>query len=51
MSEFQKVARVGDIPEGEGRAFPVDGTMVAVFNTGGEYTAINDTCPHMGASL
>lgn len=51
MAEFQTVARVGEIPEGEGRAFPVDGRMVAVFNVGGEYTAINDTCPHMGASL
>lgn len=51
MAEFQTVARVGEIPEGEGRAFPVDGRMIAVFNVGGEYTAINDTCPHMGASL
>ncbi len=51
MSEFQTVANVGDIPEGEGRAYPVDGRMVGVFLTNGEYTAINDTCPHMGASL
>ena len=51
MSEFQTVARVGEIPDGEGRAFPVDGMIVAVFNRGGVYTAINDICPHMGASL
>ena len=51
MSEFQTVAKIGDIPEGEGRAYPVDGRMVAIFLTNGEYTAINDTCPHMGASL
>ena len=51
MNEFQTVAKVGDIPAGEGRAFPVDGTVVAIFNVGGEYTAINDVCPHMGASL
>lgn len=51
MTEFQTVARVGEIPVGEGRAFPVNGVMVAVFNTDGEYSAINDTCPHMGASL
>lgn len=51
MPEFHTVARVGDIPEGEGRCYPVDGTMVAVFNIGGRYSAINDTCPHMGASL
>jgi nitrite reductase (NADH) small subunit/3-phenylpropionate/trans-cinnamate dioxygenase ferredoxin subunit len=51
MAEYQTVARVGDIPEGQGRPFAVDGTMVAVFHVGGEYTAINDICPHMGASL
>ena len=51
MSEFQTVARSGEIPEGEGRAFPVDGRMVAVFFLKGEYSAIDDTCPHMGASL
>ena len=51
MSEFTSVAKVGDIPEGEARSFPVNGRMVAVFNSAGEYYAINDTCPHMGASL
>jgi len=51
MAEFQTVASVGDIPAGEGRAYPVNGTMVAVFFVDGEYTAINDSCPHMGASL
>ncbi|MFK7818411.1 MAG: Rieske (2Fe-2S) protein [Planctomycetaceae bacterium] len=49
--EFTTVAKVGDIPTGEGRAFPVKGTMVAVFFVDGEYSAINDFCPHMGASL
>ncbi len=51
MTEFHTVAKVGDIPEGEGRSFAVDGKMVGVFLTGGEYCAIDDTCPHMGASL
>jgi nitrite reductase (NADH) small subunit/3-phenylpropionate/trans-cinnamate dioxygenase ferredoxin subunit len=51
MSEFQTVAKVGDIPEGEGRAYPLGGVMVALFHVDGEYTAIDDTCPHMGASL
>ena len=51
MPEYQTVARVGEIPEGEGRAFAVNGRMIAVFHLAGEYTAINDTCPHMGASL
>lgn len=51
MSEFHTVARIGDIPEGEGRAFQVASRMVAVFLVDGKYTAISDTCPHMGASL
>ena len=51
MPEYQTVAKVGEIPDGQGRAYAVDGTMVAVFHVGGEYTAINDICPHMGASL
>ena len=51
MPEYLTVAKVGDIPDGEGRAFPVDGKMVAVFHVDGEYSAIDDTCPHMGASL
>jgi nitrite reductase (NADH) small subunit/3-phenylpropionate/trans-cinnamate dioxygenase ferredoxin subunit len=51
MSEFHTVAKVGDIPEGEGRSFSVAGTMVGLFLHKGEYLAINDFCPHMGASL
>lgn len=51
MPEFQTVAKVGDIPAGEGRAYEVAGRMVAVFLIDGKYSAIYDTCPHMGASL
>lgn len=51
MSEFVTVAKVGAIPAGEGRSFPVNGRMVAVFLIDGAYRAINDSCPHMGASL
>lgn len=45
------VAKVGDIPEGAGRAFPVGNRMVAVFLNDGKYFAIDDFCPHQGASL
>lgn len=51
MPEYQSVAKIGDIPEGEGRAFRLDGWMIAVFRLDGEHFALNDTCPHMGASL
>lgn len=51
MAQFKTVARVGDIPDGEGIAYEVEGRMVAVFNESGQYHAIDDFCPHMGASL
>ena len=49
--EFVTIARVGDIPTGQGRAFPLQDRMVAIFFDGERYEAINDFCPHMGASL
>ncbi len=51
MPDFLSVAKVGDIPEGEGRAFPVNGRLIAIFYVDGEYSAVDDICPHMGASL
>jgi nitrite reductase (NADH) small subunit len=48
---YVTVAKVGDIPDGQGRAFAVGNRMVAVFNNQGEYFAIDDFCPHQGASL
>jgi len=51
MSDFETVAKVGEIPAGEGRAFRVQGRLVAVFLVDGQYSAIDDICPHMGASL
>src|SRR6185369_16203438 len=50
-NEFVTVAKIGDIPEGQGQAYAVNGRMVAVFNEGGKFWAIDDFCPHMGASL
>lgn len=51
MAEYITVAKVGDIDQGQGQAFNVNGRMVAVFNTPEGYQAIDDFCPHMGASL
>ena len=48
---FTPVARVGDIPAGEGRTYEARGRLVAVFFDGETYSAIDDLCPHMGASL
>ncbi|QDV27905.1 Rieske (2Fe-2S) protein [Aureliella helgolandensis] len=48
---YVTVAKVGDILEGRGRAFSVGNRMVAVFKNQEEYFAIDDFCPHQGASL
>ncbi len=50
-SDFVTVAKVGAIPEGEGQSFQVRERLVAVFLRDGQYFAIDDLCPHMGASL
>ncbi len=50
-SDFVTVAKVGAIPEGEGQSFQVGERLVAVFLKDGKYFAIDDLCPHMGASL
>ena len=51
MAEYETVARVSEIPDGQGRAFEVRGKWIAVFNTDEGYYAIDDACPHAGASL
>lgn len=48
---FVTVAKVGEITEGSGTAYPINDRMVAVFLEQGTYYAIDDFCPHMGASL
>jgi len=46
--------RVGEAAQwtrGRGRRIEVDGEPVAVFWDGARWIAVDDTCPHMGASL
>ena len=51
MAERVTVAKTSDIPINEARAFPVGDRMIAIFNIDGKYHAMDDFCPHMGASL
>jgi nitrite reductase (NADH) small subunit/3-phenylpropionate/trans-cinnamate dioxygenase ferredoxin subunit len=41
----------GELKDGESRVVDMSGKDVAVFFTGGSYFAIDDRCPHAGASL
>ncbi len=50
-SEFQTVAKVGDVPEGAGVPIEVGDRVIALFLDGGTYYAMDDACPHQGAPL
>jgi nitrite reductase (NADH) small subunit len=45
------VCKVGDIPDGAAAVVTVGAKDIAVFHTDGKYYAIDDRCPHAGASL
>ncbi len=51
MARLVKVATTKDLPPGTAAAFDVEGQTIAVFNVGGAYYAIDDTCPHGNAPL
>lgn len=45
------VARVSDIPPGGRLIVEVAGRSIGIFNVAGEFFAIRNRCPHMGAEL
>jgi nitrite reductase (NADH) small subunit/3-phenylpropionate/trans-cinnamate dioxygenase ferredoxin subunit len=51
MSDFRTVCRVQDLAEGEAKTVEVGNKLIAVFVEKGNYYAVDDVCPHMGASL
>ena len=51
MPKFIQVAKTSEIAEGSGKCVEVEGKRIAVFNLRDEFFAIDDTCPHAGASL
>jgi nitrite reductase/ring-hydroxylating ferredoxin subunit len=48
---FTRLAGTGDVPPGSAKQFTVGNRKIALFNNNGLYYAIDDTCPHRGASL
>lgn len=51
MPQRHAVTTLGALPPGTGQAFTVAGRKLALFNVNGRIFAIDDTCPHDGASL
>jgi 3-phenylpropionate/trans-cinnamate dioxygenase ferredoxin component len=51
MSKLVTVASAADIPPGSGTLVEVEGRRIAVFNVGGRYHAVDDTCPHREGPL
>jgi nitrite reductase/ring-hydroxylating ferredoxin subunit len=51
VGELIKVAKVAEIPEGTGKTVEAGGKKIAVFNVGGKFYAIDDTCKHRGGPL
>ena len=48
---FIKVVNVQDVPVGKAKQVTINGRALAVFNVGGTFYAIDDTCPHRGGPL
>ena len=51
MSDFISVAKVTDVPSGEGRVVEAGGVPVALFNVEGTFQALDNTCIHRGGPL
>ncbi len=50
-SEYVTVAKVTDVPPGQGRVVEASGRELALFNVGGTFFAIDNTCMHRGGPL
>jgi nitrite reductase/ring-hydroxylating ferredoxin subunit len=48
---YVTVCAVGDLPDGALLTVEADGRPLAVCNVGGTLFAVDDMCPHAGASL
>ncbi len=51
MAVFIKAGSTGDLAPGQAKRIQVQGRTIALFNLGGTYHAIEDTCPHRGGPL
>lgn len=51
MGQRVMIGKVSDIPDGGSVVVTINQKDIAVFRVNGQFFAIDDLCPHMGASL
>ena len=51
MGKFIKVARKSEIADQSAKFLEIEDKRIALFNLGGEFYAIDDTCPHADGPL
>jgi 3-phenylpropionate/trans-cinnamate dioxygenase ferredoxin component len=51
MAEFVRIVGTADVKPGTGTTIDVGGKSLAIFNVGGAYYAIDNTCVHRGGPL
>lgn len=51
MADFVKAARTTEIEPGQAHLVEVKGKQIALFNVGGQFFALDNTCTHRGGPL
>ena len=51
MAAYIKVATTSELAPGQAKRVEAQGKRIALFNVGGSYHAVDDTCTHRGGSL
>jgi nitrite reductase/ring-hydroxylating ferredoxin subunit len=51
MSKLIKVATTGEVAPGTGKVVEAEGHSIALFNLGGQFCALDNTCTHVGGPL
>jgi nitrite reductase/ring-hydroxylating ferredoxin subunit len=51
MPQFVTVATIDEVPSGRAKLVEVNGNEIALFNIGGTFHAIDNSCTHIGGPL
>ena len=51
VTMYHDVCKTNELPEGKSRMFAIAGTIIGLFHVNGAFFAIENECPHAGASL